>query len=73
MTNPPRRIPPGSLREVWANTPKEYRSIGDDKVRRVLAYRNGGTQLVPLDCLTEPEIATRLNRARSRRRRQSTL
>ena len=57
---PAPRVQNKRLRLVWNNTPKGYRCIGNDRVRRVMTRRNGGSQLVPLEDLTLAEIEAKL-------------
>lgn len=46
------------LAAVWRNTPKDYRGeINGEK--NIMAYREG-TKIVPLSCLTDEEIESRL-------------
>lgn len=52
MTEQERRA---KLGHIWKTTPKDYRSFVQG-ARSILVLRDGGTTLVPLDCLTEAEI-----------------
>jgi hypothetical protein len=48
-----------NLERVWRNTHSDYRG-SINGTRNVLVLREGGTTLVPLDCLTCEEIARML-------------
>jgi hypothetical protein len=45
---------------IWRYTHPDYRLICADGVPAVLALRQGGTSLVPLDRLTDDEITQKL-------------
>lgn len=43
------------LKKIWSKTPRDYKGLTDGK-KTIMIYRNG-TTLVPLDALTNAEIA----------------
>lgn len=47
------------LNLIWNETHRDFRSTRDG-CRSILVLREGGTHLVPLDCLTEAEIVLKL-------------
>lgn len=53
---------------VWKHTHRDYKGTLDG-TRAILVLREGGTQLVPLVCLTETELARELNYALAREER----
>lgn len=47
------------LERIWRQTHRDYRS-STNGVRKILVLRQGGTCLVPLECLTDDEIKRKL-------------
>jgi hypothetical protein len=48
------------LAAIWRTTHADFKGKRDDGTRCILVLRDGGTHSVPLECLTDAEIAARL-------------
>lgn len=57
-----------ALRLIWKHTHRDYRGKVNG-VKSVLVLRTGGTHLVPLDALTDAEVADKLAYAERREQR----
>jgi len=60
------------LAAVWKRTARDVRHVIDGR-RWILALRKGGTELIPLDHLSDAEIAERLPSRRSKAHRMMRL
>lgn len=49
-----------ALKQIWREMHRDYKSKLADGTKSVLVLRSGGTTLVPLDLLTDAEIAQRV-------------
>lgn len=54
---------------IWKHTHPDYKGRLENGTRAILILREGGTQSVPLVCLTETELAREFNYALAREER----
>lgn len=49
---------------IWRHTHRDFKGKGADGIKRVLVLRPGGTTSVPLNALTDAEVADKLGYAK---------